>query len=149
MCLQNKISDRSKVDPSTGCWLWQNCRNRKGYGHIGHNGKTYLAHRLSYIAFVGDIPADMLVCHKCDRPACVNPDHLFLGTHADNVADRDSKGRHNPCKGFKHGRTKVTPEIIRSIRKDIRAQHVIASAHGVSEITVNRIRRGHRWGDVA
>jgi hypothetical protein len=78
-------------DPET-CWEWQRSKDWNGYG-LTHRG---IAHRLAYEAFVGPIPDGMLVLHTCDNPPCCNPAHLFLGTHFDNAADRDSKGRDRP-----------------------------------------------------
>lgn len=79
----------------TGCWEWNRSRNtrRGGYGQKTVNYKVHSSHRLSYLIFNGDIPGDMLVCHKCDNPPCCNPDHLFLGTHKDNAVDAWGKGR--------------------------------------------------------
>ncbi|MCH8067616.1 MAG: HNH endonuclease [Nanoarchaeota archaeon] len=83
----------SKVDKSKDCWEWQARRSPDGYGEVGLNHKRYLAHRVSYSISNGYIPQGMFVCHKCDNPPCVNPDHLFLGTADDNMKDMVSKGR--------------------------------------------------------
>ncbi len=91
--LHEKFYGKYVVDDSTGCWNWARGSFRAGYGAIAHGKRTLKAHRVSYELHVGPIPAGMLVCHKCDNPRCVNPDHLFLGTVRDNALDMVSKGR--------------------------------------------------------
>lgn len=84
-----------RLEPETGCWVWKNNKDRDSYGRVRIGGrKTTGAHRLSYITFVGQIPNGMRVLHKCDNPSCVNPEHLFLGTHSDNMRDMYNKRRH-------------------------------------------------------
>lgn len=79
----------------SGCWLWTAAACPPGYGRFRANGRSYVAHRFAWEIMRGPIPAGLCACHKCDTPACVNPDHLFLGTQADNVRDSVRKKRHH------------------------------------------------------
>ena len=90
------------------CWIWQGPKDSRGYGLINRDGKRQKAHRIQMELQGHDI-ADLFVCHHCDNPSCVNPNHLFLGTIHDNNLDRDQKGRNNP-------KCKLTPEQIHDIR---------------------------------
>jgi hypothetical protein len=83
-----------KVNKTDSCWLWTGAVNSRGYGSIGVAGKTTSAHRLSYLWFKGEIPEGMFVCHTCDIRACVNPEHLWVGTNSDNMKDMIAKDRH-------------------------------------------------------
>lgn len=97
--LQKRFSEKYKVDESTGCWVWNACKDTKGYGlfQMGQRPtgsyKASAAHRVSWQIHKGEIPKGMNVLHKCDNPPCVNPDHLFLGTQQDNTNDMIKKGR--------------------------------------------------------
>src|SRR5580700_10130404 len=91
--LDEHILLRSIPVPESGCWLWEGYLT-EGYGRLDLGGQKWLAHRLSYRIFCGEIPAGMLVLHKCDVPCCVNPAHLYVGTDADNTRDKVLRGRH-------------------------------------------------------
>lgn len=106
------------------------------------------AHRASWILFKGEIPENTEVMHKCDVPNCVNPDHLELGTHADNMHDKDRKGRSNYQRGSHMGRAKLTEDDIPKIRADSRPQKEIARDFGVGGSTINYIKTGKTWKHV-
>jgi len=122
-----------------GCLLWTGVMNRGGYGRLVWRGQNYSAHRLAYEVAIGPIPAGMKVLHRCSAPACINPDHLFLGTNADKVAmARMAKGQRN-------GAAKLTVEQVLAIRAAHGSQRAIAAAFSVSHQTVGLIRRRQSW----
>ena len=132
-------------EPNSGCWLWTGGYNNDGYGHFNDRAGSpqFLAHRYSWMHHRGPIPVGLQVLHKCDLPACVNPDHLFLGTRDDNMADMTAKGRASP--GEKCGTAKLREADVRAIRADRRKIREIAAAYGVTESSVSMIQNGKRW----
>lgn len=138
----------SKVEIGhSGCWEFTGCRNSDGYGTFRF-GKMVKAHRWAYSFWKGEIPEGMLVCHSCDNPACVNPVHLWLGTCADNVADRDAKERRPPPKGEINGRAKLTKADVIAIRADARSLDEIATDYGVTTTNIHFIKTGKTWKHV-
>ena len=131
-------------EPNSGCWLWEG-RTGHGYGRLKYAGHQISAHRLSWILHRGEIPQGMWVLHKCDTPLCVSPDHLFLGTHLDNVRDRERKGRGHLRPGEAHPEAKLTEEDVRAIRSDARSQMAIARDYGISDSQVANIQLRRAW----
>lgn len=130
-----RFLDKVKV-METGCHEWQAGQARGGYGKFVNDGKTWTAHRFAYQKFVGDI-GDKHVLHKCDNRKCVNPDHLFLGTSQDNVADMDAKGR----RGSYSTTTLEFAEEIKKMLAERYSQQFVADKFGVSQSLVSRIHR--------
>lgn len=92
--VERRLAHYAKRDPISGCHIWQKPPNSNGYGQLRIKQKTTSAHRLSWAARHGRIPAGMVVCHRCDEKLCINPDHLFLGSQGDNMADLKAKRLH-------------------------------------------------------
>lgn len=90
---RKKLQENVKINENTGCMEWQGFIDKTKYGRISIDGASRYTHRVSYRLFKGEVPEDLCVCHSCDNPTCVNPDHLWLGTHLENMQDRDKKGR--------------------------------------------------------
>lgn len=151
--MQARILASSAYEPG-GCWIWQKSRMWNGYGRyaIG-GGKDTGAHRASYKAFIGDIPAGLDVCHKCDVRACVNPDHLFPGTRSENILDAFRKGRMSPNKanGSAHSSAKLHERDIPVILARRRAgdtKAAIARDYGVTPRVITLIETGEAWKHV-
>lgn len=131
------------------CWGWSGY-TRDGYGVLGiGRSQQEKAHRFSYELHKGPIPAGLHVLHRCDNPPCTNPDHLFLGTQADNQADMVAKGRHSfgaiGRSGEKHYMAKLTEDAVRMIRQTKAPARIMAKRFHVSESTIYMIRGGHVW----
>lgn len=130
---------------NTGCITAEGSPNKAGYGRVTIKGKRMYAHRVAYEQHKGQIPEGMMVCHTCDNPICINPDHLFLGTQKDNMSDAKSKGRNSPPPvhaGEDHHLAQLSDDEV----NDIRGFHLmgipqveIARMYNVSRFTINKI----------
>lgn len=135
------------------CWIWQGGHNgiRENYGRFRLKDRTVFAHRYAWELIHGFIPDGMCVLHKCDNPPCVNPDHLFLGTRADNNADKEIKGRAASTKGVLNGRSILTENDVCKIRKllklEISIKEIACQMH-VAWNTIYDIATGRRWSHI-
>lgn len=145
------VSERfwAKVDKAgpDECWNWTASTGRGGYGALLRDGKYQGAHRISYEMHHGEIGDGMCVCHRCDNRACVNPAHLFLGTLADNNADREAKGRGVYLNGERHYAAKLTWDDVKAIREntDGVTRKELAEKFSVSYVTISHIVAGRKW----
>jgi hypothetical protein len=149
------VADRfwEKVQKTDDCWNWIGQLDRKGYGTLGsggREGRMTHAHRIAWAILIGDIPDRMNVLHKCDNRRCVNPDHLFLGTNADNMKDKIAKGRQT--RGSNCPSAKLTEEKVIEIRRRYAAgemdQAALAWEYGVGLATICEAISGKTWGHV-
>lgn len=130
------------------CWQWLAHCSRDGYGMLNVNNFADRAHRVSWRLHFGEIPKGIYVLHKCDNPPCVNPDHLWLGTQADNVRDMNEKGRERGSKGEAHPNAKLTAKQVKEIRRLYDGglqQNRIAEMFPVSSRMIWHIVRRLNW----
>lgn len=158
-----EILDESVPIPFSGCWIFNRAINSDGYGRFKSGGVSYLAHRYVWQKVNGEIPRGMLICHTCDTPGCVNPDHLFLGTPKENYDDMVRKGRSPELgpptsgrfmpghkrtpdrRGIHHPNAKVTDKIVLLIRASDKSSLTLARELNLSPGGVRKIRNRQRW----
>ena len=139
----NYFKARVKINPITKCWEWSLSKNRKGYGQCTYKGKYQSAHRLSYYLYYNVDPGKLHVCHKCDNPGCVNPEHLWLGTNYDNHKDKIQKGRAKYALEFNNANCKLSNADVFNIRKRYEVggetHRSLAKEYGVNHRLIGRI----------
>ena len=146
-----ELKPRYAVDLVNGCWNWLLTKDKDGYGRLTHirHGEEGRAHRIFWEKYRGEIPQGVCVLHKCDNRLCVNPSHLFLGTHEDNVRDRVLKGRSANQNGEKNHQAKLTMSVVLKIIKLYAAgrynQYQLAEMFKVRQNQISRIVNGLRW----
>jgi hypothetical protein len=154
--IETRLKRMISIDTLSGCWNWQGS-TRNGYGRLiigsrtDGSRKSAQAHRVSYEAFIGAIPEGLEVCHRCDNPSCINPDHLFSGTRQDNIDDRQAKGRNNPPKGETHPMAKLTAIDVlsmRRLRSTGQTYQSIADRFGVNKKTAMQAIKLEQWAHV-
>jgi len=150
--IQEQLWNRVEID-SNDCWNFIGCKNR-GYGRLGYKGKLIYAHRLAWILTNGEIPVDMCVLHRCDNPACIFPNHLFLGTYKDNMQDMISKNRqrYSFISGHPSFNTKLDQGQVKEIRGlydsgDI-SQYKLAKLYGVTKSCIQKIISKNSWRNI-
>lgn len=140
-----RFMDKVSPEPNSGCWLWTADLGTYGYGRMStsRTAGPVDAHRLSYRLFRGEIPKGAYVLHKCDVRSCVNPDHLFVGTHADNMQHGVDHKRWP--RGSKHWNVKLTEEQARFAKTSPLSRREVAALLGCSDGTIQSIRNGKSW----
>lgn len=144
--IEERFFSRFKASDS-GCWLWTAHCDKDGYGLLPGNHESIRAHRFSFIHHIGPIGDGLVVCHKCDNPACVNPDHLFAGTTKDNCRDMLSKGR-DMIVGSKNNKAKLSEVDVANIIESKLSYHSLADKFGVSKSTIENIKKRKSWRHV-
>ena len=145
--LQEYLKDRVAISDDTQCWNWTRHRDGNGYGRGCMENTMFKANRAAWIAFRG-VLNDEHVLHKCHNRACINPDHLYLGTHAENMRDMGEAGRVYKKQGALNHNSKLTEETVRQIRLSHLSGKKLGQQLGVSSTAVNLARRGITWSHV-
>jgi hypothetical protein len=139
----DRLEKGSIPEPNSGCHIWIGDVTVRGYGLLRWEGKRVYAHRLSWSAHNRQaIPDGMAICHRCDNPYCVNPGHLFLGTHQENMGDAVTKRRF-PL-GTRHWNAKLTEDDIADIRNSTRYQYELAEKYNVTQGYISELKSGKK-----
>jgi hypothetical protein len=146
---EKRFWDKVEKREPDQCWKWKGAVASHGYGSMAI---SLMAHRVAWGIAHGSVPTKNIhVLHKCDDPLCVNPSHLFLGSHQDNMLDKEAKGRGNHPFGSNHGRAKLTENLVKEIWKDRqngKSQRFLARKYGVARSGIRQILRGISWKHV-
>ena len=149
MSLSLRFWAKVDIQSDEDCWTWTGGKIR-GYGCIKVDGQVWVSHRLVWSKVIGEIPEGLCVCHTCDNPGCVNPSHLFIGTHQDNMADMVAKGRQ--AVGENGSRVTLTTDKVLEILKrkpdgicPRGHRKKLADRYGVHSGTITKIWKGIRW----
>lgn len=140
--LQERLLEKVQKNPITGCWNWVGNRNDYGYGLLWRDRRSRRAHRIAFELFNGPVSDDEVVCHRCDNPRCVNPEHLFKGMVFDNNQDTARKGRHRM--GLEHHAAKLSDDDVRAILASSNRVGDLARIYGVHQSTISKLRSGAR-----
>ena len=144
-----RFLNKIEVDSTTDCHNWTDQIRPDRYGDFRMGERKELAHRASWLLLVGDIPESKWVLHHCDNRSCVNPDHLYIGTHQDNMDDMVERGRSRPCRGETNGNSLLTQEIVEEIREKYSTGifvHVdLAIEYNTSLSNIGSIIRNETW----
>jgi len=146
--LADKLAHRSIPEPNSGCHLWL-ASTAGGYGRLRIGNGSFSAHRLAWELRHGPVPSGLFVCHKCDVRSCINPDHMFLGTNAENNADMNRKGRHVACPGERNGCARISKADAIAIYRATGLQRLIAERFNVSCQLVSAIKCGVAWRSIS
>lgn len=148
MGIKERLLEKCSVE-SNGCWLFTGYNDELGYGIIAYKGSANKAHRISWLVHNGNIPQGKNVLHKCDVRNCINPEHLFIGTQADNVNDMIAKGRKHTMKGVTHPGCRLSEANIGEIKRLLtegKKQAWIARKFKTTDQNIYRIKTGKTWG---
>ena len=142
----NRFWGKIIINPITDCWNWNGCKDKDGYGKLFFLGVHARAHRVSYTIYKGKVMDNYCVLHRCDNPSCVNPNHLFIGTHADNNYDRKRKNRNGNQNGILNNKVKLSQNnVVYILKHKEKKQLELANMFGVSQTCISKIRNGSRW----